>query len=74
MHKRPPTKAQLAGNRANAARSTGPYEDGKVSSRFNATRHNLCSNVALQSGEDREQFGFLQESEPAPQSYRKNAI
>ena len=50
-----PTKAQIAANRANAQRSTGPRtDDGKARARQNALRHGLCSGIPTMSHETRE--------------------
>ena len=49
--------AQIDANRANAQNSTGPATaTGKATSRFNATRHGLTSQVACMTWEDREAF------------------
>src|ERR1035438_6854304 len=54
------TKAQIDANRKNSQKSTGPItEKGKAITRLNATRHTLCSSVALQHDEDRDQFDIL---------------
>lgn len=46
------TPAQIAANRANAERSTGPRTDeGKARTRQNALRHGLCSSIPLMSDE-----------------------
>ena len=54
------TQAQIEANRRNARNATGQRTaEGKATSRKNATRHNLCTDIALQSDEDREQFDIL---------------
>ena len=54
------TQAQIEANRRNARNSSGPRTaEGKTTSRKNATRHNLCMDIALQSDEDSEQFHIL---------------
>jgi hypothetical protein len=48
---------QIEANRANAEHSTGPATAaGKATTRFNALRHGLTSQVACMSWEDREAF------------------
>ena len=55
-----PTKAQIAANRANAQRSTGPRtDDGKARARQNALRHGLCSGIPTMSHETREEIQTL---------------
>jgi hypothetical protein len=54
------TPAQIAANRANAQRSTGPRtEEGKAKIRQNALRHGLCSAVPLMSDETNEEVQEL---------------
>jgi hypothetical protein len=49
--------AQLDANRTNAQNSTGPATAaGKATSRFNALRHGLTSQVACMTWEDRDAF------------------
>jgi hypothetical protein len=51
--KRPISEAQLAANRANAAKSTGPRsEEGKKKSRLNGLTHGLRAETAVLPGED----------------------
>jgi hypothetical protein len=46
------TPAQIAANRANAQRSTGPRtEEGKLSASQNALRHGLCSGIPIMHDE-----------------------
>ncbi|MDE3197521.1 MAG: hypothetical protein KGN84_14315 [Acidobacteriota bacterium] len=48
------SEAQLAANRANAQKSTGPVSaEGKLRSRRNACRHYLTSQVIVMTDEDR---------------------
>ena len=48
------SEKQLAANRANAQRSTGPRtEEGKQRSSLNARRHNLTGQVSAMTDEDR---------------------
>ncbi len=48
------SEKQLAANRANAQRSTGPRtEEGKQRSSLNARRHNLTGQVTAMTAEDR---------------------
>ena len=50
-----PTEAQIEANRRNAAKSTGPRTaKGKARVRRNATRHGLCSDIALMAEEGSE--------------------
>ena len=52
-----PSEKQLAANRANAQKSTGPTTaEGKNRSRINATRHNLTGQVAALTEPDRVAF------------------
>jgi hypothetical protein len=59
------TEAQIEANRRNAAKSTGPRTpEGKARVRRNATRHGLCSGIALfaEEGPDFEkEFNLLLE-------------
>jgi hypothetical protein len=49
--------SQIEANRANAEHSTGPATAaGKATTRFNALRHGLTSQVACMSWEDRDAF------------------
>jgi hypothetical protein len=49
------TEAQIEANRRNAAKSTGPRTpEGKAPVRRNATRHGLCSDIALMAEEKSE--------------------
>ena len=68
------TPAQLAANRANAQRSTGPRSvEGKSVSRFNAIKHGLDAESAIIPGEDpadyhelaRAYFAEFQPASPA---------
>lgn len=55
-----PTKKQIAANRANAAKSTGPKtETGKTASSKNATKHGILSQVAIADHEDGNLFASL---------------
>jgi hypothetical protein len=54
---------QLAANRANAQRSTGPKtEEGKRRSSLNARRHNLTGQVTAMTEEDRIAHDAFSES------------
>jgi hypothetical protein len=54
------TKAQIAANRANSQRSTGPRTDnGKAKTRQNALRHGLCSGIPKMSDETHEDIDTL---------------
>src|SRR5579864_9287935 len=54
------TKAQIAANRANAQRSTGPRtDDGKAKIRQNALRHGLCSGIPKMADETHEEIDTL---------------
>src|SRR5579864_772535 len=54
------TKAQIAANRANAQRSTGPRtDDGKAKARQNALRHGLCSGIPKMTDETHEEIDTL---------------
>jgi hypothetical protein len=51
------TPLQIAANRANAQRSTGPKtEPGKARSRVNAWKHGLTANKIIIAGEKAQQF------------------
>jgi hypothetical protein len=59
----PASEKQLAANRANATRSTGPRTpEGKASSSMNAVTHGLTAQTAVLRGEDRGQLEALSES------------
>jgi len=54
------TEAQVAANRANAQKSTGPRTDeGKAVSAMNALRHGLCAERFLIAEEEREDWEAL---------------
>ena len=54
------TKAQIAANRANAQRSTGPRtDDGKARTRQNALRHGLCAGIPVMADETDEEMQTL---------------
>jgi hypothetical protein len=54
------TPAQVAANRANAQRSTGPRSaEGKSRSRFNALQHGVDANSIVIPGEDPEAYESL---------------
>jgi len=54
------TPAQIAANRENAARSTGPRTtDGKAAMNQNALRHGLCSCVPSMTDESKEEIDGL---------------
>ena len=54
------TKAQIAANRANAQRSTGPRtDDGKAKARLNALRHGLCAGIPVMADETDEEMQTL---------------
>jgi len=52
-----PSPAQIAADRSNAARSTGPRTpDGKATSRYNALKHGLYARDVVLPGEDRAAY------------------
>jgi hypothetical protein len=54
------SEAQIAANRANARRSTGPRtEEGKAASARNGLKHGLCAREAVLPWEDREGWEAL---------------
>ena len=54
------TPNQIAANRANSQRSTGPKtEEGKKKSSANRLSHGLASSAAIMPGEDAEEFKAL---------------
>ncbi len=54
------TPAQIAANRANALKSTGPRsEPGKAASRFNALKHGLDAESLILPGEDPAEYREL---------------
>jgi hypothetical protein len=54
------TPAQIAANRANARKSTGPRTaEGKAASRFNALKHGLDAESLVIPGEDPAEFDAL---------------
>lgn len=56
------SEAQLAANRANAQKSTGPRtEEGKAASAMNAVTHGLLSRFVLLPGEDPDELDDLRE-------------
>ena len=60
--KRPPTAKQIAANRANAQKSTGPRTpEGKAESSRNALRHGVYSEKVLLEGEAEGMFRELRE-------------
>ncbi|HZS54236.1 MAG TPA: hypothetical protein VFA65_07515 [Bryobacteraceae bacterium] len=65
------SQRQLAANRANAQKSTGPRTDaGKEKVAQNALKHGLCGNFQVLSCEDQQQYDdffqrFLQTENPA---------
>lgn len=55
-----PTPAQLAANRANALKSTGPRRpDTKAAVRYNALRHGLFARDVVLPGEDRASYDAM---------------
>ena len=64
------TKAQIAANRLNSQKSSGPRTDkGRLISCQNAVRHGLCSGVPLMTDETNEEVqallsGFRLEYQP----------
>jgi hypothetical protein len=66
------TEKQIAANRANAKRSTGPSTiDGKARSRMNAWKHGLRAEKVVIAGEDAEDLQAIQrelweEHQPLP--------
>jgi len=67
---------QLAANRANAQKSTGPRTaEGKQKSRFNASRHELTGQVVVLTEEQRPHFdrlkkGIVEEYAPVTENER----
>jgi hypothetical protein len=56
------TKKQIAANRENAKRSTGPRtRAGRARSAMNSTRHGLLGRFHLIEGEDAEEFAVFEE-------------
>lgn len=54
------TPAQIAANRANAQKSTGPRTpDGKESSKYNRLRHGLASPLAVLPFENQDEYNNL---------------
>lgn len=54
------SEAQIAANRANAKRSTGPRtEEGKARAALNGLKHGMCAKVALLPGEEPEGYEAL---------------
>ena len=54
------TDAQIAANRKNAQKSTGPRSDaGRARVSRNATRHGLCNTLPVMSDEDRPQMELI---------------
>ena len=54
------TPAQVAANRANAQKSTGPSSaEGKAASRFNALKHGLDAASVVLPGEDPHEYAAL---------------
>jgi hypothetical protein len=54
--------AQIAANRANATKSTGPRtEDGKAASRNNALKHGIDAHASVLPGEDPDELEALAE-------------
>ena len=52
-----PTKRQIAANRLNAQKSTGPRtEQGRAAVRLNAVTHGLCARTIVLPGEDESEF------------------
>jgi hypothetical protein len=66
------TEKQIAANRANAKRSTGPNtSDGKARSRMNAWKHGLRAEKVVIAGEDAKDLQAIQrelweEHQPSP--------
>jgi hypothetical protein len=55
--KKPVSERQLAANRANAQKSTGPTSDtGKSVSKYNSLRHGLNSFLVCLPSEDKEMY------------------
>lgn len=55
-----PSQKQIAANRANAKRSTGPRTElGKAGSRRNACKHGLTAATIVIDGEEPDQFDML---------------
>ena len=54
------TEAQIAANRANAQKATGPRtEEGKSRTRYNATRHGLCRCIISLDDDDTNEVELL---------------
>src|SRR5215472_18773611 len=51
------TEKQIAANRLNAQKSTGPRtEEGRAAVRLNAVKHGLCAKTLVLPGEDEAEF------------------
>ena len=56
------TPRQLAANRANAKKSTGPKtRQGQLRSAYNSLNHGLCAVTVVLPGEDAERYDYLRQ-------------
>src|SRR5690348_8184583 len=72
------TEAQIAANRRNSQKSTGPRTDaGKAASSQNATKHGLYAETLVIDDEDADAFQSLQQAwfdDCRPQGQREIAL
>src|SRR5215472_19145386 len=70
------TEKQIAANRLNAQRSTGPRTDeGRAAVRLNAIKHGLCAKTLVLPGEDEAEFqALLEDLEQTFQPANRNEV